>query len=376
MFGTLAARGPRRRPRPTPHAADLAAQPGRPPRPAHRRRAFAAVGAHRTTTRSCRPRRVRTGEPGGARPPVRDRPERHGGADGRAHRRQPVERAPDPAIGGATWCRSPPPAGGASTRWLPGRRRPGRPASSRPTAPLVALNAWSDLPPRPLTRRARRRRREPPSARSAGGIGAVARTRPRPSVRRWRRSRAAWRCGRASKPASASTSSVCWPAWAGGARISPGVRLNRGAGPGWVMPATSTNVPRSTLCGCSTASGMASTGAKHTSVPSMSSHHSSRVLVRKMPASRSFSAGHCVAVLLPGQLLALEAGEPQQLGVELRLDRPDRHVPAVGRLVDVVEVGAGVEHVGAPLVVPDAHGPERVGHGHQRRRRRRPWRRR
>jgi hypothetical protein len=70
------------------------------------------------------------------------------------------------------------------------------------------------------------------------------------------------------------------------------VRLKRGAGPGWGIPATSTNVPRWTLWGWATASGMVRTGAKHTSVPSMISHHSSRVLVRKIPARRSFSAGH------------------------------------------------------------------------------------
>ena len=76
--------------------------------------------------------------------------------------------------------------------------------------------------------------------------------------------------------------------------------------------------------------------------------------------------GPVAAVLLPGQLLALEPGEPQQLGVELGLDRADRHVLAVSRLVHVVVVGAGVEHVGAPLVVPDPHGPERVRHRHER----------
>ena len=43
------------------------------------------------------------------------------------------------------------------------------------------------------------------------------------------------------------TSSVCWPGCAGGLSIFPGVRLNRGAGAGWVTPATSTNVFLSTL---------------------------------------------------------------------------------------------------------------------------------
>jgi hypothetical protein len=69
--------------------------------------------------------------------------------------------------------------------------------------------------------------------------------------------------------------------------------------------------------------------------------------------------------VLPRQVLALQAGEAEQLGVELGLDRPDGHVAPVGGLVDVVEVGAGVEHVGAALVVPDAHGAQGVRHGHE-----------
>jgi len=35
---------------------------------------------------------------------------------------------------------------------------------------------------------------------------------------------------------------VCWPAWGGGRSMAPGVRLKRGAGAGWGIPATSTNV--------------------------------------------------------------------------------------------------------------------------------------
>ena len=38
--------------------------------------------------------------------------------------------------------------------------------------------------------------------------------------------------------------------WAGGDEMAPGVRLNRGAGAGCIIPATSTNVSRSTLWGC------------------------------------------------------------------------------------------------------------------------------
>ena len=65
-------------------------------------------------------------------------------------------------------------------------------------------------------------------------------------------------------------------------------------------------------------------------------------------------------------LVALEPGEPQELGVELRLDRADRHVLAVGALVDVVVVRARVEHVHAALGdVVDAHVVERPEERHQ-----------
>src|SRR5206468_2405731 len=60
-------------------------------------------------------------------------------------------------------------------------------------------------------------------------------------------------------------------------------------------------------------------------------------------------------------------GVRAQLGVELRLDRADRDVLRVRRLVDVVEVGAGVEQVRAPLLAPDADGAEAVEHGAEHR---------
>ena len=56
-----------------------------------------------------------------------------------------------------------------------------------------------------------------------------------------------------------------------------------------------------------------------------------------------------------------------QFVVELALDRTDRHVLPVGALVGAVEVGAGVEDVGAPLLVPRTRGVEPVDGGHQRR---------
>ena len=76
--------------------------------------------------------------------------------------------------------------------------------------------------------------------------------------------------------------------------------------------------------------------------------------------------GPAGAVVLPVPLRAVETQPLAQLGVELGLDRTQRDVAAVGGLVHVVVVGAGVEHVGAPLLGPEAG----VGHaeegGHQR----------
>ena len=129
-------------------------------------------------------------------------------------------------------------------------------------------------------------------------------------------------------------------------------------------------VPLATLCGCSAASLIVSTGAKHTSVPSMSAHHSSRVFVRKTCSSRLLRMRPEVACPSGSAELGVrgQAGEPQQLGVELRLDRPDRDVAAVRAPVDVVEVRAGVEQVRSSAVLVEhadlAHRPE---HGHQHR---------
>ena len=70
------------------------------------------------------------------------------------------------------------------------------------------------------------------------------------------------------------------------------MRLKRGAGAGWTTPSTSTKVSRARLWGWAGASPSESTGAKHTSLPSMISHHSSRVFVRKMAANRSVAFAH------------------------------------------------------------------------------------
>ena len=172
----------------------------------------------------------------------------------------------------------------------------------------------------------------------------------------------------AGTPQSSSASSVCWPANDGGRWIAPGVREKRGPGAGCTTPLRSTKVPRSTLCGCFGASSIDSTGAKHASVVSSSAHHSSRVLVRKIAANVLLAVGPpaCGPSGL-GSSSGRHAEPVEQGGVELRLDRPDRDELAVGGLVHLVVEGAGVEQVGAALVVPDAHGAERVEHRHEQR---------
>jgi hypothetical protein len=68
--------------------------------------------------------------------------------------------------------------------------------------------------------------------------------------------------------------------------------------------------------------------------------------------------GELIAKLGPGAHVVPvgwgDAEELDQLVVELGLDRPDAHVLAVGGLVHVVERRAGVEQVGAALLLPHA----------------------
>ena len=66
------------------------------------------------------------------------------------------------------------------------------------------------------------------------------------------------------------------------------------AGAGCFTPPTSTNALRCTLCGCTYASLIGSTGAKQTSVPSMIAHHSSRVFARNFCSKHALMAGHPV----------------------------------------------------------------------------------
>ena len=54
---------------------------------------------------------------------------------------------------------------------------------------------------------------------------------------------------------------MCWPGTHGGLSTTAGVRENRGAGDGWVMPLPTKRVLRAANCGWPGASAMPSTGA-------------------------------------------------------------------------------------------------------------------
>ena len=141
--------------------------------------------------------------------------------------------------------------------------------------------------------------------------------------------------------------------------IAPGVRLKRGAGAGCVIPSCSTNVERATTCGCGRRLGEA--------------QDRRRACLGRLEHRRPLVAGaggeqrrEAVLELGPAGLVPLrhlarvDLEQRHQRRVELRLDRADRDVAAVGGLVDLVEVGARIEHVGARLVVPDPAGAQPV----------------
>jgi hypothetical protein len=72
-----------------------------------------------------------------------------------------------------------------------------------------------------------------------------------------------------------------------------------------------------------------------------------------------------IAIVLARQVLAGEADLLDQLGVELRLDRADRYVLAVGGLERVVVVRARVDQVRRALLAPQAGLAHAVDHRHQ-----------
>ena len=135
-----------------------------------------------------------------------------------------------------------------------------------------------------------------------------------------------------------------------GAGRSAGVRMKRGAGAGWISRQPRRTCPGRRCADARCASPGASTGATQASVPAKTSVHSSRVRLGEPAVNRARSAGQPAGRTGRAGPVVGEPEAVEQRGVELRLHRADRHEPAVGGLVGVVERRAAVEQVGAALV--------------------------
>ena len=106
--------------------------------------------------------------------------------------------------------------------------------------------------------------------------------------------------------------------------------------------------------------------AKQASLPSSSAHHSSRVLPAMSAASLAAARATGRGPTAAGNPV-VDAAAFQQQAVELRLDRADRHIFAVGAGIAAVEVRAAIQHVGLPAVDPVAVAQLAViGGGQQR----------
>ena len=75
---------------------------------------------------------------------------------------------------------------------------------------------------------------------------------------------------------------------------------------------------------------------------------------------RPFGRVHLLSKVLGGQLC-----DAAQFGVELRFDTADGHKLAVRRFVDLIKVGAGIEHMGAAILGEHTLGLEAIEHGHE-----------
>ena len=158
-----------------------------------------------------------------------------------------------------------------------------------------------------------------------------------------------------AKPHSTSAVSVSVPAATGARWTSLGVRSKRGAGAGWGAPSTSTNVLARDVVRVRARLAHREHRREADLVPAKNSTHSSRVRVAEERGEALLELRPLGTVhLLRGIEVVELRGAREQVGVELRLVRRDRHVLAVGRLVHVVEVRAAVEEVGA-AVAPAAH---------------------
>jgi hypothetical protein len=178
-------------------------------------------------------------------------------------------------------------------------------------------------------------------------------------------------CGTAGYPPanaqdshSLSTSCVCCPGTHGELSTAAGVRENGGAGDGWVMPSPMKKVLRAANCGWSGASDMPSTGATQASLSSNSFAHSRCGAGCKGGADRGSQLRPCVSVELRSRI-QWDFEQAQELGIELRFERPDGYELCIRGLIDAVERRTAITEVGAALVGPDSRRVTAVDHGHQ-----------
>ena len=178
------------------------------------------------------------------------------------------------------------------------------------------------------------------------------------------RSRRAWMSDR-DQPRPVSSSSVCWPG-RGIGRACPGVRDSRAPAP------------------VAHAVGLDEAGARavlrmvrglfeieHRGEAGVAAFEQRAPFVarlagddRRQPGPQRRPLG---AVPLPLEFRVVDAAAFQQQAVELRLDRADRHIFAVGAGIAAVEVRAAIQHVGLPAVDPVAVAQLAViGGGQQR----------
>ena len=156
----------------------------------------------------------------------------------------------------------------------------------------------------------------------------------------------------------AAMSPTSAPSRADGPGRRAGVRSRRGDGAGCRTPSTSTNTPRSALCGSRAASGKFSTGVTQASVPSKFAAHSAIVLVAIRVLDQCAQLRPVRFVVPVGPRVGVGAQTGEEGSVEVRFERADRHEPPVGATVGVVERRAVVDVVGSGLVGEQAGGAQ------------------
>jgi hypothetical protein len=130
----------------------------------------------------------------------------------------------------------------------------------------------------------------------------------------------------------------------GGVRTGPaGVRENRGAGAACSTPWADVTVERARRCSFRAASAQVSTGVTHASVPREDGGPRVAGPAREPVGEDRAHLGVRPVVELVGHLVGRQAEAVEQLREELRFDRADGHVLAVGCLVRAVERCAAVE---------------------------------